>query len=97
MPAYLFSEVLRYEKMLTSRTCKFLYGEYERQRNEALKDSSGFVASGADYSLEDLEITTEGGGVNDPETYLLDTTPVDPNTQPKMNKVDIRKLIGGEE
>ena len=80
--------------MLTSRTCKELYGEFERQRCEALKDSSGFVATGEDYSLEDLGITTEGGGVNDPETFLIDTQPVDPNTEPKINKVDIRQLPG---
>ena len=80
--------------MLTSRTCKELYGEFERQRCEALKDSSGFVATGEDYSLEDLGITTEGGGVNDPETYLIDTQPVDPNTEPKINKVDIRQMMG---
>ena len=80
--------------MLTSRTCKELYGEFERQRCEALKDSSGFVAAGEDYSLEDLEITSEGGGVNDPETYLIDTQPVDPNTDSKPDKIDIRNLLG---
>ncbi len=73
-----------------------MYGEFERQRNEALKDSSGFPASGVEYSLEDLGITIEGLGVNDPETYLVDTNPVDPNTEAKTNKVDIRKLIGGD-
>lgn len=80
--------------MITSRTCKWLYGEFERQRNEALKDSSGFAASGEDYSLEDLEITIEGGGVNDPETYLIDSQPVDPNTDAKPDKIDIRTLPG---
>jgi hypothetical protein len=82
------------KRLLTSRICKELYGEFERQRNEALKDSSGFVATGQDYSLEDLGITIEGGGVNDPETYLIDTQPVDPNTDAKMDKVDIRQLPG---
>lgn len=80
--------------MLTSRTKKWLYGEFERERNRALEDSSTFATSGSEYSLEDLGITTEGGGVNDPDTYLLDSTPVDPNTQPKGNAVDIRQLPG---
>ncbi len=79
--------------MLTSRTEKELYGEFERQRCEALKDSSGFPASGQDYSLEDLGIIgVEGQGVNDPETYLIDSQPVDSNSEVKADAIDIRKL-----
>lgn len=77
------------KRLLTSRTNKELYGEWQREREKALKDSSGIPATG-EYSLEDLNITTQGGGVNDPDTYLIDTIPVDPNTQEKANKIDIR-------
>ncbi|KCZ71599.1 hypothetical protein ANME2D_02334 [Candidatus Methanoperedens nitroreducens] len=80
--------------MITSRTHKELNGEWQRQREQALKDSSGFAATGEQYSLEDLNVGIEGEGRNDPETYLIDTTPVDPNTLPKVNGVDIRKLKG---
>lgn len=79
----------RGKKMITSRTHKELYGEWQREREKALKDSTGIAATG-EYSLEDLNITLQGGGVNDPETYLIDSTPVDPNTEPKINKIDIR-------
>jgi hypothetical protein len=76
--------------MLTSRTEKELYGEFERQRNQALKDSSGFVESGQDYSLDDLGVGIEGTGINDPETYLIDSQPVDSESTPKENSIDIR-------
>ncbi len=80
--------------MLTSRTEKELYGEFERQRCEALKDSSSFPASGQEYSLEDLGVGIEGQGINDPETYLIDSQPVDMESDPKSDKIDIRKLPG---
>ncbi len=82
--------------MLTSRTQKELYGEWQRQRCEALKDSSQFPASGQEYSQEDLNVGVEGQGVNDPETYLIDSQPVDSGikSQAKINAVDIRKLPG---
>lgn len=80
--------------MLTSRTEKELSAEWQREREQALKDSSGFPASGQEYSLEDLNVGIEGGGVNDPETYLVDSQPVDPHTTPKADAVDIRKIAG---
>lgn len=81
--------------MLTSRTEKELYGEWQRQRCDALKDSSGFPATG-EYSLEDLNVGIEGLGVNDPETYLIDSQPVDSGikSQAKIDAVDIRKIPG---
>lgn len=80
--------------MLTSRTEKELYGEWQRQREEALKDSSGFPASGQEYSLEDLNVGIEGLGINDPETYLIDSQPVDSESEAKADAIDIRKLRG---
>jgi len=81
--------------MLTSRTEKELYGEFERQRNEALKDSSEFPATGQEYSLEDLGITgAQGGGGTDPDTFLIDSQPIDTEGSPKTNAVDIRELPG---
>ena len=79
--------------MLTSRTEKWLHGEFQRERVAALEDSSGVAATG-EYSLEDLEVGVEGQGINDPETYLLDSTPIDNYADPKGNAVDIRKLPG---
>lgn len=80
--------------MLTSRSEKELFGEFERERMLALEDSSGVQATGGEYSLEDLGVGVEGQGVNDPETYLLDSTPIDNYAEPKGNAVDIRKLPG---
>jgi hypothetical protein len=76
--------------MLTSQTEKFLSKEYEDDRIEALKDSSNFSSD----ELTDLGVGVEGGGVNDPETYLIDNTPVDNNTLPNINSIDIRALPG---
>lgn len=79
--------------MLTSRTEKELSGEFERYRVLALEDASQFESSG-EYGLTDLGVGVEGEGINDPDTYQLDTTPIDPNTAIKTNKVDIRFLPG---
>ena len=81
-------------KMLSSRSEKELYGEFERERNKALKDSSTFAASDSEYSLEDLGVGIEGEGVNDPKTYLVDASPADPNMIPRVNAVDVRRLPG---
>ena len=80
--------------MLTSRSEKELFGEFERQRNLALKDSSSFAASGEEFSLDDLGVDIEGNGVNDSETYLIDSSPVDNYTPKKSNAVDIRQIPG---
>jgi len=79
--------------MLTSRTEKELSGEFQRQRCRALKDSSTVPATGL-YSLADLDVGVEGQGVNDPDTYLLDSQPVDNETPSKGNAIDIRNLPG---
>lgn len=81
--------------MITSRTEKELYLEYEDERNEALKDSSSFPQSG-EYGLDDLGVGVEGEGVNDPDTYLIDSTPVDSETVPTPDAVDIRRMITPE-
>ena len=80
--------------MITSRTEKFLHGEFQRERSAALEDSSGVQATGGEYSLEDLGVGVEGQGVNDPETYLLDSKPLDNYAEPKGDAVDIRNLPG---
>ena len=80
--------------MLTSRTEKWLSGEFQRERAAALEDSSGIPATEGEYSLADLGVGVEGQGINDPETYLLDSTPIDNISEPKGNAVDIRKLPG---
>lgn len=79
--------------MITSRTEKELYGYWQREREKALEDSSTFPATG-EYSLDDLNVSVEGEGVNDPHTYLIDSSPVDSETTKKTNAVDIRKLPG---
>lgn len=79
--------------MLTSRTEKELSGEFQRERCRALKDSSSFEATGT-YSLDDLGVGVEGQGINDPDTYLIDSSPVDNLTPRKGNAIDVRNLPG---
>ena len=77
--------------MITSKSHKELYAPFEAERCEALKDSKGFT----DAELADLEVTrTQGGGVNNPDTYLIDTTPVDPETDAQSDAIDIRYIPG---
>ncbi len=78
--------------MLTSQNEKELYGEFERQRNKALEDPSGFPATGQRYALDDLDVSAGDGGINNKEAFLIDTCPVDGT--PKSNKIDIRILPG---
>lgn len=77
--------------MITSQSEKWLHREFEDDRCEALEDSSGFT----DAELLDLGVTrTQGGGVNDPETYLIDSAPVDPESDAKSDIIDIRAIPG---
>jgi|LGOV01.1.fsa_nt_gb hypothetical protein len=77
--------------MITSQSEKWLHQEYEDDRCEALEDASGFT----DAELSDLEVTrTQGGGVNDPETYLIDSSPVDPESEATPDAIDIRQIPG---
>jgi hypothetical protein len=77
--------------MITSQSEKELYRKFEDDRCEALEDASGFT----DAELEDLGVTrTQGGGVNDPETYLIDSAPVDPESDAKGDAIDIRATPG---
>jgi hypothetical protein len=76
--------------MITAQSEKELSGAWQRERERALKDSSGIATTGL-YGLDDLHITIEGLGINDPDTYKIDNAPVDTNSIPKSNKIDIRK------
>ena len=80
--------------MLTSRTEKELFGEFQRERAKALEDSSSFSATEGEYSLEDLGVGIEGQGINDPHTYRIDSHPVDNASPSKGDVVDIRNLPG---
>ncbi len=75
--------------MITSRNEKELSGAWQRERERALKDSTGIATTGQ-YGLDDLHITTEGNGINDPDTYKIDNIPTDANSTAKSNKIDIR-------
>lgn len=79
--------------MLTSRAEKELFGEFARARCRALEDSSSFSSDGT-YGLTDLGVGVEGQGINDPHTYRIDSQPVDNDSSPKGDVVDIRKLPG---
>lgn len=79
--------------MLTSRTEKELSGEFQRERCKALEDSSTFAETGT-YSLDDLGVGVEGQGINDPHTYLFDSSPVDNLSPSKGNVIDVRNLPG---
>jgi len=77
--------------MITSESHKELFAPFEADRCEALKDSAGFT----DAQLVDLDVTrTQGGGVNNPDTYLIDSTPVDPETGATSDAIDIRQIPG---
>jgi hypothetical protein len=76
--------------MLTSRTDKKLSGEWQRRREEALKDSTGLSQDGM-FGLTDLDITIEGLGKNDPNSYKISSAPVDGFTTAKDKAIDIRQ------
>lgn len=77
--------------MITSQSERWMHPDYEDDRCEALEDSSGFT----DAELLDLEVSrTQGGGVNDPETYLIDSSPVDPESDSQVDAIDIRRIPG---
>lgn len=78
--------------MISSRTVKILSGEWARQRDLAMKDKSSFTQA----ELDHLDITgSQGGGIYNDDTFLLDTTPLDPNTSKRSNVIDIRDNSGG--
>lgn len=78
--------------MISSRTVKILSGEWARQRDLAMKDKTSFTQA----ELEYLDITgSQGGGIYNEDTFLLDTTPLDPNTTPRSKAIDIRDESGG--
>ncbi len=77
--------------MITSQSHKELYAEFEADRCEALEDSTSFT----DAELTDLDIErSRGGGVNNPDTYRIDNTPVDPETDATGDMIDVRTLPG---
>lgn len=80
--------------MITSRSEKELYGEFERERAKALEDSSGFNETEGKYNLADLGVGVEGQGINDPHTYRIDSHPVDNESSAKGDVIDIRHLPG---
>jgi len=73
--------------MLSSNnTGKYLNQKWHKERADAMRNS----AVSGDYSQDELELTnTQIGGVNNPETYQIETSPVDQFTDPKT--YDIRK------
>lgn len=76
--------------MLTSQTVKQLSGEWQKHREDALKDSRGLPTTGL-FTKDDLNVGIEGGGINDPLSYKIDTIPIDGFTVPKIQKIDIRQ------
>ena len=77
--------------MISSRSEKELFGGYERDRVDALEDAASFT----DAELADLEVTrTQGGGVNNPDTYLIDSSPVDSESDARVDQTDIRNIPG---
>lgn len=81
--------------MLTSRTVKELSGHWQRQRESALKDSSGAPTTGL-FTAEDLNVGIEGNGINDTLSFKIDTTPADGFTIAKSQKYDIRERPGAD-
>jgi len=75
--------------MLTSRTDKELSREWQRRREVALKDSRGCPTTGM-FTASDLNITTEGNGINDPLYWKVATQPADGFTVAKSSKIDVR-------
>lgn len=65
--------------------------EHESDRCDALENSSGHT----DEELCRLGVCrVRGGGVNDPETYKVDSTPIDPESDAKGDKIDVRSIPG---
>jgi hypothetical protein len=81
--------------MLTSRTQKELSGHWQKQRESALKDSSGCPTTGL-FTASDLNVGIEGNGINDPLSFKIDTTPADGYTTKKTQKYDIRDRPGAD-
>lgn len=81
--------------VLNSQNCgKYLYGKWARDRNDAVEDKTRFTAAEQTH----LEITgVEGTNFYQKEAYEIDTNPIDPETNPKRNAIDIRQLptVGG--
>lgn len=68
---------------------KYLFGKWARDRNLAVTDKTNFTTAEQEW----LEITgTEGTNFHQKEAYLIDTNPLDPETNPKKNAIDIRTL-----
>lgn len=77
--------------MLSSGSEPWLHRVFEDDRCEALKDASRFT----DAELEELGVTRiQGGGVNNPNTYQIDSSPVDPDADTTADAVDIRQIPG---
>lgn len=68
---------------------KYLYGKWARDREKAVTDKTGFTSAEQTW----LDITgVEGTNFHQKEAYLLDTAPIDPETNPKSKAIDIRDL-----
>ncbi|WP_440952037.1 hypothetical protein [Methanococcoides sp. FTZ1] len=66
---------------------KYLSEKWQSARDAAVIDSTHL----SDADKDHLEITGTTGA-NPPERYKIDSTPMDPNTEPSLDAVDVRKL-----
>lgn len=74
--------------LTTQNQGKYLSQEWIEQRNRALENRDNF----SDAELTWLEITgDEGTGKYQDRTYLISTTPLDPDTAPVSESIDIRQ------
>ena len=78
--------------MLSARTKPFLYGKWQRERSNAIKDPTVVSQTGR-FGLDDLEVDA-GVGKENPEIYKIDSNPVDSETGKKTDRVDVREWPG---
>ena len=79
--------------LCTGNSGKYLSGRFGRERAKAMVDKSDYSTAEQEY----LDITgTDGTGVHQDETYLIDTEPIDSNplkqSRPTKEAIDIRTL-----
>lgn len=74
--------------LTTQNQGKYLSQQWIKARNKAIGNKEGY----SDDDLLWLEITgDEGTGKYQDRTYLISNSPIDPDTPPSSESIDIRK------
>ena len=81
--------------MLSSQNSgKYLSGKWHKERNDAMRDG----AVSGDYSQSQLELSDHDvSGVHSKETYITETTPIDPLSPSRARDIRDVPERGGKE